>query len=73
MLPDVSSGCHWVQGLPRNGHPETVAVYAVLLTSMGSLISWAVSLTAACVMHATAACITMCAGPHNLTATDNGS
>ena len=46
LMPDFQ-GCRWVQGLPRNGHPETVAVYAVLLTTMGSLISWAVSLTAA--------------------------
>jgi hypothetical protein len=46
---------HWLQGLPMNGHPETVAIYAVLLTTMGSLISWAVSLPAACdvVLHAT--------------------
>jgi hypothetical protein len=45
-MPDFHH-CVWVQGLPRNGHPETVAVYAVLLTTMGSLISWAVSSTAA--------------------------
>ena len=45
-MPDFHH-CVWVQGLPRNGHPETLAVYAVLLTTMGSLISWAVSSTAA--------------------------
>lgn len=30
-----------LQGLPRDGAPGTVALYAVVLTSMGSLISWA--------------------------------
>lgn len=30
-----------LKGLPRDGAPGTVALYAVVLTSMGSLISWA--------------------------------